>query len=136
MDFMNTATKQIWMVSKSLDSWFILIVYNDNNVNSRSVFTWLNIKMKRQIQDDPMYNEDIEEKIWMKLRIVEVGWMYKIQKKWLLFWRDVVLHNNWKYNFVEYWYWAKGRAENDIKIWKEARLRKYQKPKVIEEIDV
>lgn len=92
--------------------------------------------MKRQIQDDPMYDEDIEEKIWMKLRIVKVGWWYKIQKKWLLFWRDIMLHNDWSYNFVTYWYWEKERAEDEIETWKEARLRKYQKPKVIEEIDV
>lgn len=92
--------------------------------------------MKRQIQDDSMYDEDIEKKIWMKLRIVEVGWIYKIQKKWLLFWSDVILYNDWHYNSGTYWYLAKGRAENEIKTWKKAKLREHQKPKVIEEIDV
>lgn len=92
--------------------------------------------MKRQIQDDPMYNEDIEEKIWMKFRIVEEWWWYKIQKKRLLFWSDIILYSDWRYHFGTYLYKIKERAENDIEIWKEARLRENQKPKVIEEIDV
>ena len=77
-----------------------------------------------------------EEKIWIKLRIVEEWWWYKIQKKRLLFWSDVILYSDWGYYFGTFWYKKKERAENDIEIWKVAKLWEYQKPKVIEEIDV